>query len=55
MAWSDHPWILDGATVHISIVCFDDGSEANRELDGKRVASINATSLKGWISLRPHA
>ena len=33
MAWSDHPWVLEGAAVHTSIVGFDDGSEGERELD----------------------
>ena len=47
LAWSDHPWILDGAAVHISIVGFDDGSEANRELDGQAVQSINANLTSG--------
>lgn len=37
MAWSDHPWILEGAAVHTSIVGFDDGSESQRELDGHPV------------------
>ena len=47
MAWSDHPWILDGAAVHISIVGFDDGSEVDRELDGVAVPSINANLTVG--------
>ena len=47
LAWSDQPWILDGATVHISIVGFDDGSELNRELDGAAVGSINANLTMG--------
>ena len=47
LAWSDHPWVLDGAAVHISIVGFDDGSEANRELDGEAVQSINANLTSG--------
>ena len=42
MAWSDHDWLLDGATVHVSLVGFDDGSETRRTLDDKPVASINA-------------
>ena len=42
MAWSDHPWVLEGAAVHISIVGFDDGAEAERELDGHPVQLINA-------------
>ena len=47
LAWSDHPWILDGAAVHISIVGFDDGSETNRQLDGEAVQSINANLTSG--------
>ena len=39
-AISDRDWILDGASVHISIVGFDDGTETNRTLDGRPVASI---------------
>jgi type II restriction/modification system DNA methylase subunit YeeA len=42
MAWSDRPWILDGAMVHVSIVGFDDGSQTNRTLDGKPVSVIHA-------------
>ena len=47
MALSDHPWVLEGAAVHISIVGFDDGSESNRELDGYPVAAINANLTAG--------
>ena len=47
MAWSDHPWVLEGAAVHISIVGFDDGSESDRELDGQQVTSINANLTVG--------
>ena len=50
MAWSDHPWMLDGAAVHTSIVGFDDGSDTNRELDGLPVRSINA-NLTGGVDL----
>lgn len=41
LAWSDEPWILDGAAVRIAIVGFDDGSEPLRTLDGAPVATIN--------------
>ena len=47
LAWSDQPWILDGAAVHTSIVGFDDGSESSRELDGDTVTSINANLTAG--------
>jgi type II restriction/modification system DNA methylase subunit YeeA len=42
MAWSDEPWVLEGAAVRISIVGFDDGSESNRFLNGHHVVSVNA-------------
>ena len=41
-AQSDRNWILDGATVHVSMVGFDDGREPGRELDGEVVQHINA-------------
>ena len=47
MAWSDHPWVLEGAAVHISIVGFDDGTETKRELDGRSVPAINANLTVG--------
>lgn len=46
-AVSDQDWVLDGANVHISIVCFDDGSETTRVLDGERVNNINADLTAG--------
>jgi type II restriction/modification system DNA methylase subunit YeeA len=42
MAWSDRPWILDGAAVRVSIIGFDDGSQKERVLDGQPVSSIHA-------------
>ena len=41
-AESDRPWILAGATVHVSMIGFDRGAESSRVLDGKSVAHINA-------------
>ena len=49
-AVSDQDWVLDGASVHISIICFDDGSQTTRILDGKRVNNINA-DLTGGVDL----
>lgn len=42
MAWSDRPWILDGAAVRVSMVGFDDGSQDKRTLDGEPVEAISA-------------
>ena len=47
MAWSDQPWVLDGAAVHISFIGFDDGSEKSRMLDGKPVSEIHANLSAG--------
>jgi type II restriction/modification system DNA methylase subunit YeeA len=42
MAWSDRPWVLDGAAVRVSIVGFDKGEERSRVLNGIQVSAINA-------------
>jgi SAM-dependent methyltransferase len=41
MAWSDNPWVLDGAAVRVSLVGFDNGSEQVKKLDGAFVSRIN--------------
>jgi type II restriction/modification system DNA methylase subunit YeeA len=46
-AWSDEPWIVDGAAVHVSFVGFDDGSETSKTLDGSSVTEINADLTAG--------
>ena len=46
-AVSDQDWVLDGASVHISIICFDDGSQTTRILDGERVNNINSDLTGG--------
>ena len=46
-AVSDKDWILDGATVHISIICFDDGTDTCRSLDGAPVSSIHSDLTAG--------
>ncbi|MBL7063847.1 MAG: class I SAM-dependent DNA methyltransferase [Anaerolineae bacterium] len=40
-AQSDRDWILDGATVHVSMVGFDNGTETERWLDSHPVEIIN--------------
>ena len=46
-AISDSDWVLEGAAVHISIICFDDGTETERSLDGSSVSSINSDLTAG--------
>ena len=45
-AVSDRPWVLNGASVQISMVGFDDGSETHRLLDDRPVSVIHA-NLRG--------
>ena len=46
-AYSDKDWVLEGAAVHISIICFDDGSEKERALNGEAVNDINTDLTTG--------
>ena len=42
-AWSDEPWVVDGAAVRVSLICFsrgDDESVAGTRLDGKSVDEV---------------
>ncbi|NLE73440.1 MAG: class I SAM-dependent DNA methyltransferase [Actinobacteria bacterium] len=49
-AWSDEPWVLDGAAVHVSFLAYDGGEETERMLDGRLVKSIN-TNLTAGLDL----
>ncbi len=42
-AWSDEPWVVDGAAVRVSLVCFaTKEARVVNHLDGKEVSGINA-------------
>ncbi len=41
-AWSDRPWIVDGAAVRVSIICFGELQGQSIHLNGHEVPSINA-------------
>lgn len=47
MAWSDEPWVVEGAAVHVSFVGYDDGTEDERVLDGEPVNAINPNLTAG--------
>ena len=51
-AWSDEPWIVDGANVRVSLICFarDDTGLAVR-LDGLEAPQINADLTGGTLDL----
>jgi type II restriction/modification system DNA methylase subunit YeeA len=42
VAWEDEPWVLDGAAVRVSLVCWGRESAAAAWLDGKLVQVIHA-------------
>ena len=46
-AISDQNWILAGAMVHVSIICFDDGSEPGHVLDSREVQDIHIDLTAG--------
>lgn len=52
-AWSDEPWVLDGAAVRVSLVCFSAAREASADarLDGKTVPAIFADLTAGGTDL----
>ena len=53
-AWSDEPWVIDGAAVRVSLVCFsgaDDGHRPEMRLDGEPADEIHTdlTARRGGI------
>ena len=55
-AWSDEPWVVDGAAVRVSMVCFSrayDESIPERRLDGQPVEEIYAdlTARRGGVGI----
>ena len=55
-AWSDEPWVIDGAAVRVSLVCFSQSNEpsaAERRLDGDLVDEINTdlTARRGGVGV----
>ena len=44
-AWSDEPWVIDGASVRVSLICFSDPDDEYRpetRLDGERADEIHS-------------
>ena len=51
-AWSDEPWVVDGAAVRVSLVSFaPKEAELPARLDGNEVSGINADLTAGSIDL----
>ncbi len=51
-AWSDEPWVIEGAAVRVSMICFGGPKPSKLQLDGHAVDVINAdlTSLGADVS-----
>jgi type II restriction/modification system DNA methylase subunit YeeA len=49
-AWSDQPWVIDGAAVRVSLICFGTGDDAPR-LDGRLASQINSDLTAGTLDL----
>ena len=51
-AWSDEPWVVDGANVRVSLICFASKDAAlSANLDGRGVSRINADLTAGVVDL----
>lgn len=47
-AWSDEPWVVEGAAVRVSLICFAKASvDEDCSLDGRAVKKINADLTAG--------
>ena len=52
-AWSDEPWVINGAAVRVSLVCFsrpDDGAALEQRLNGQLVDAVHP-DLTGNVDL----
>ncbi len=54
-AISDRDWILDGASVHVSLIGFDNGAENHCTLNGHNVQTINANLTASADTTMAHA
>ena len=53
-AWSDEPWVNEGAAVRVSLICFGSHplvESGGHRLDGQPVASIHANLSSGSLNL----
>ena len=51
-AWSDEPWVIDGAAVRVSLVCFGSrDTKSPMRLNGATVSRINADLTAGTADL----
>lgn len=53
MAWRNLPWVLDGASVRIAVLGFDDGTETVKVVDGIPVQSIDVDLSPTGVAFDP--
>lgn len=50
-AWSDEDWTVDGASVRVSLICFQTENDQSAKLDGMDVISIRSDLHSGSIAI----
>jgi type II restriction/modification system DNA methylase subunit YeeA len=50
-AWADEPWVLDGAAVRVSLICFGNDVERTSRLNGQVVPEIHSDLSGGTLDL----
>ena len=50
-AWSDEPWVVEGAAVRVALVCFTEDTKSSSCLNGDEVSRINADLTAGTVDL----
>ena len=50
-AWSDEPWVIRGAAIRVSLVCFSKRTASQALLDGKAVSKIFADLSSGSVDI----
>jgi len=53
MAWRNLPWVLDGASVRIAVIGFDDGAESVKVVDGQPVQTIESDLSPTGVAFNP--
>ena len=51
-AWSDEPWVVEGAAVRVALICFtSEDTKSSTRLNGDEVPGINADLTAGTVDL----
>ena len=50
-AWADEPWVVDGAAVRVSLICFASKGGISPRLNGDPASRVNADLTPGQVAL----